>query len=300
METIGFIGLGTVGGVVAANILKAGCALTVHDVRTEAMKPLIDVGAESAASPADVARRCRIVFTSLPGPVEVAQVALGSSGIVHGVRDGSLYVDLSSTDPDLIRQIAGEFHRHGARVMDAPLIIGKRGLAAKSVQILASGGEEDFREIKPVLDGFSEPVIYAGALGNGTAIKLAHNLVRRGIGLAIGEGMVLGAKAGADPELLWNCMHWGLDAQLHQLRKNFSEIVFQGRYEAPAGFGIGLARKDVGLATELGRRLSVPMPIAALVEQAMIQAINRGWSAQGTLSLFRLQEEAAGIAVRKP
>ena len=184
--------------------------------------------------------------------------------------------------------------------MDAPLIIGKRGLAAKSVQILASGGEEDFREIKPVLDGFSERVIYAGALGNGTAIKLAHNLVRRGIGLAIGEGMVLGAKAGADPELLWDCMHWGLDAQLHQLRKNFSEIVFQGRYAAPAGFGIGLARKDVGLATELGRRLSVPMPIATLVEQAMIQAINRGWSAQGTLSLFRLQEEAAGIAVRKP
>jgi 3-hydroxyisobutyrate dehydrogenase len=300
METIGFIGLGTVGGVVASNIFKAGYPLAVYDVRSEAMQALVDAGAQSAASPAEVARRCRIVFTSLPGPVEVEEVALGSSGIVHGLCDGSLYVDLSSSDPDLIRRIAGEFRRCGARVMDAPLIIGKNGLAAGSVQVLASGGEDDFREIKPVLDCFSERAVYAGALGNGTAIKLAHNLVRRGIGLAIGEGIVLGAKAGADPELLWSCMHWGLDAQLHQLRKNFAETVFQGNYDAPAGFGIGLARKDVGLATELGRRLGAPMPIAALVEQTMIEAINRGWSAQGTLSLVRLQEEAAGIAVRKP
>ena len=90
METIGFIGLGTVGGMVAASILKAGYGLAVYDVRTEAMQPVIDVGAESAASPADVARRCRIVLTSLPGPAEVEQVALSSTGILHGVRHGSL------------------------------------------------------------------------------------------------------------------------------------------------------------------------------------------------------------------
>src|SRR5581483_1613703 len=265
METIGFIGLGTVGGTVAANILGAGHPMVVYDIRAEAMATLRARGAQPAASSAEVARRCRIVFTSLPGPAEIEQAALGSSGLVAGVGGGSLYVDLSSSDPELIRRIAGEFRGRGARAMDAPLIIGKNGLAQKSVQVLAC---------------CSERVIYAGSLGNGTAIKLAHNLVRRGIGLAIGEGVVLGAKAGVDAELLWDCMHWGLDAQLHQLRKNFPEIVFQGNYEAPAGFGIGLARKDVGLATELGRRLSVPMPVAALVEQALIQAINRGWGEQ--------------------
>jgi len=300
METIGFIGLGTVGGAVATNLLKAGYSMAVQDIRFEAVQALVARGAQTAASAAEVARRCRIVFTSLPGPAEVEQVALGARGLIHAVRDGSLYADLSSSDPELIRRIAREFRSRGARVMDAPLIIGKHGLANKSVQVLASGDEEDFQEIKPVLGGFSERVIYAGSLGNGTAIKLAHNLVRRGIGLAIGEGIVLGAKAGADPEILWDCMHWGLEAQLHQLRKNISDIVFLGQYEAPAGFGIGLARKDVRLATELGRRFSVPMPIAALVEQAMIEALNRGWSEQGTLSLFRLQEQAAGTVVRKP
>jgi 3-hydroxyisobutyrate dehydrogenase-like beta-hydroxyacid dehydrogenase len=94
-------------------------------------------------------------------------------------------------------------------------------------------------------------------------------------------------------------MHWGLDVQLHQLKETFSETVFKGNYEAPASFGIGLSRKDVGLATELGRQHNVPMPIAALVEQIMVQAINRGWAEQSTASLFRLEEEAAGIEVRK-
>jgi 3-hydroxyisobutyrate dehydrogenase len=153
--------------------------------------------------------------------------------------------------------------------------------------------------VKPLLDTFGDTVIYTGDLGTGTVIKLAHNLVRRGIGLAIGEGIVLGVKAGVDPQLLWDCMHWGLEVQLHQLVKTFSETVFKGNYEAPASFNIALSRKDVSLATDLGRQHNVPMPIAALVEQIMIQAVSRGWSDQSTASLFRLQEEAAGIEVRK-
>jgi len=182
--------------------------------------------------------------------------------------------------------------------MDAPLIVGKNGVANRSLQVLASGALEAYENVKSLLDTFGDTVVYAGELGTGTVMKLAHNLVRRGIGLAIGEGIVLGTKAGAEPQLLWDCMRWGLEVQLQQLGKTFSDTVFKGNYEAPASFGIGLSRKDVALATELGRQHDVPMPIAALVEQIMIQAIGRGWSEQSTLSLFRLQEDAAGIRVR--
>ena len=298
METIGFVGLGTIGGVIAGNIQKAGYSMMVHDIRPEAVQSLVERGARSAGSPAELARVSRVVFTSLPGPPEVEKVALGDNGLLHGVHDGSLYVDLSSSSPDLIRRIEADFGLRGARVMDAPLIVGKDGIANKSVEVLASGAVEVYQEVKPLLDTFADTVVYTGKLGTGTVIKLAHNLVRRGIGLAIGEGVVLGTKAGVDPELLWSCMHWGLDVQLHQLAKTFSETVFKGNYEAPANFGIGLSRKDVGLATELGRQHNVPMPIAALVEQIMVRAIGRGWSDQSTASLFRLQEEAAGIEVR--
>jgi 3-hydroxyisobutyrate dehydrogenase len=299
MESIGFIGLGTIGGVIAKNIQKAGYSMCIHDVRLAAVKPLVDGGARYATSPAEVARECGIVFTSLPGPLEVEQVALGPNGLVHGLHDGSIYVDLSSSSADLIRRIGAEFTSRGARVMDAPLIVGKNGIANRSVRVLASGAQATFNDVKHLFDAFSDTVVYTGELGTGTVIKLAHNLVRRGIGLAIGEGLVLGAKAGADPEMLWRCMHWGLDVQLQNLLKNFAETAFKGNYEARASFGIGLSRKDVGLATELGRQHNVPMPIAALVEQTMIHAINRGWSEQSTASLFRLQEEAAGIEVRE-
>ncbi len=299
METIGFIGLGTIGGVVAKNLQKAGYSMVVYDIVQSAARPLVESGARLAESAAEVARDCRIVFTSLPGPREVEAVALDSNGLVYGVGAGSIYVDLSSSSADLIRRIGDEFAPRGAQVMDAPLIVGKRGIANRSVQVLASGSAETYSAIKPLLDAFGDTVVYAGSLGSGTVIKLAHNLVRRGIGLAIGEGLVLGAKAGVDPELLWDCMHWGLDVQLGQLQKHIADTVFTGNYEVPAGFGIGLARKDVGLATDLGRQLNVPMPIAALVEQIMIHAISRGWSTQSTASLFRLQEEAAAIEVRK-
>lgn len=299
METVGFVGLGTIGGVVARNIQKAGYPMVVHDIVPDAARPLTEAGARLARSAAEVAQDCRIVFTSLPGPREVEAVALGADGLFHGAREGSIYVDLSSSSADLIRRIAAAFALRGGRVMDAPLIVGSKGIANRSVQVLASGGVEAYSEVKPLLDAFGDTVVYTGELGTGTVIKLAHNLVRRGIGLAIGEGLVLGAKAGVDPELLWDCMHWGLDVQLHQLKKHFADTIFTGNYDVPASFGIGLSRKDVGLATDLGRQLDVPMPIAALVEQIMVHAVNRGWSEQSTASLFRLQEEAAGVEVRK-
>jgi len=298
MEMLGFIGLGTIGGAIARNLQQAGYALMVHDIRPEAVQPLLEYEAKPAGSPAEVARYCRVVFTSLPGPPEVQEVAFGENGLLHGVHEGTIYIDLSSSSPELIRRIGAEFRYRGARVLDAPLIVGKNGVDNKSLQVLASGDLQIFEEMKSLLDIFADTVVYTGDLGTGTVIKLAHNLVRRGIGLAIGEGIVLGAKAGVNPQLLWDCMHWGLDVQLHQLKRTFSDTVFKGNFEATASFGIGLSRKDVGLAIELGRQHNAPMPIAALVEQMMIHAINRGWSDQSTASLFRLQEEAAGIEVR--
>jgi 3-hydroxyisobutyrate dehydrogenase len=298
METIGFVGLGTIGGAIAENLLRAGYPMMLYDIRPDALRHLVESGALGAGSPAQVAEHCKIVFSSLPGPPEVEAVALGDNGLLLGVRKGGIYVDLSSSSEDLIRRIAAAFRLRGAHVMDAPLIVGKNGVASRSLQVLASGARETYAQVKPLLDAFADTVVYTGELGSGTVIKLAHNLVRRGIGLAIGEGIVLGAKAGAEPQLLWDCMRWGLEVQLHQLGKTFSETVFKGNFEVPASFDLALSRKDVSLATQLGRQYDVPLPIAALVEQIMIQAIGRGWSEQSTASLFRLQEEAAGIEVR--
>lgn len=300
MAQLGFIGLGTIGSVIAGHLRRAGHELIVHDINPASTERLVANGASAVGSAGAVARNCDVIFSSLPGPNEVEEVALGANGLLSALRRGALYVDLSSSSADLIRKIAVTFAPVGVEVMDAPLIVGKQGIANKSVQVLASGSQQAFQRVKPMLDAFSDTVVYTGTLGTGTIIKLAHNLVRRGIGLAIGEGLALGAKAGADPELLWQCMHWGLEVQLQQMAENFGKTIFSGDFHKPASFGIGLSRKDVALATELGRQFSVPMPIAGLVEQYMILAVARGWSERSTASLFRLQEEAAGIEVRKP
>ena len=151
MEMIGFVGLGTIGGTVAVNLRQAGHPMMVYDIRPEAMQSLVNHGAQSAASPADVARHCPMIFTSLPGPPEVEHVALGPLGLLPAIHDGSLYVDLSSSDPGLIRRIENEFGPRGARVMDAPLIVGKNGIANRSVQVLAPDRRRPFMKLNRFL-----------------------------------------------------------------------------------------------------------------------------------------------------
>ena len=295
METIGFIGLGNMGGPIASHIGKAGYSLMVYDVREGATRPLLEQGAVLGATPAEVAAASDVIVTSLPSPREVEQVALGADGLIGGIGQGKAYIDLSSSHPNLIRKIDAAFRSQGTDVLDAPLIVGKTGIRERDVQVLASGDPDVYARMKPVLDAFSDTVVYTGPLGTGTYIKLAHNLVRRGIGLAIGEGLVLGAKAGVDPLTLWQCMHWGLDVQMNQLVDSFTKAI-AAPSEDPATFTLALSRKDVGLAMDVAREFDVPMPIAALVEQYMIQAMVRGWSQQSPATLLRLQEEAAGIS----
>ena len=124
MMKVGFVGLGTIGGAIARHIRQAGHPMVVHDIRSDAADRLVRLGAQCGGSPSEVARECGVIFTSLPGPREVEEVALGSGGLLHGVRDGTIYVDLSSSSADLIKKISAEFRMRGARVMDAPLIVG--------------------------------------------------------------------------------------------------------------------------------------------------------------------------------
>jgi 3-hydroxyisobutyrate dehydrogenase len=134
MDAVGFIGLGTIGAVAAKHIQQAGYPLMVRDLFPQAIQPLIEGGAHAGGLPAEIARNCRVVFTSLPGPREVEEVSLGPGGLFEGLHDATVYVDLSSSSPVLIRRIAAEFGPSGAQVMDTPLIVGKNGAAGITVR----------------------------------------------------------------------------------------------------------------------------------------------------------------------
>ena len=127
METVGFIGLGNMGGGMSANIQRAGYPMIVYDLREEAALPLLEGGARLANTPAEVAASSDVTFTSLPGPYEVEAVSTGAEGVLEGIKPGSVYIDLSSSRPTLIREIEPKFRAKGCHVLDAPVSGGKTG-----------------------------------------------------------------------------------------------------------------------------------------------------------------------------
>ncbi len=299
METIGFIGLGNMGSGMAGNIQKADYPMVVFDIRQEMTKSFIDNGARLATSPAEVASQCDVTFTSLPGPNEVEAVALGGQGVLEGIKPGAIYVDLSTSRPTLIREIEPKFRAKGAHVLDAPVSGGKTGAASGNLAVMVGGDRAIYDRIKPLLDSFGDKVFYAGGIGAGSVCKLVHNMIGHGIRQAIAEGLTLGVKAGVDAEAVWECVRRGALGRMSGLHGGIPATVFRGQFE-PASFALELSRKDILLATELGREYNVPMPVANLAEQIAIEGINRGWAKQDSSVTFQLQEEAAGVEVRAP
>ncbi|HEY7492478.1 MAG TPA: NAD(P)-dependent oxidoreductase [Candidatus Tectomicrobia bacterium] len=299
METVGFIGLGNMGSGMAGNIQKADYPLVVYDIRTASATPFLAQGARLAASPAEVVRLSDVTFTSLPGPPEVEAVALGAQGILEGIRPGSIYVDLSTSRPTLIRRLEPLFRDKGAHVLDAPVSGGKTGAATRNLAVMVGGERAIYERIKPILDAFGDKVFYAGSIGAGSVCKLMHNMISHGIRQAIAEGLTLGVKAGVEPEALWECIRRGSVGRMRLLHEGLVRTLFRGQFE-PASFALSLSLKDITLATELGREYYVPMPVANLVQQIVIEAMNRGWGDQDSNVACLLQEEAAGVQVRAP
>ena len=295
METVGFIGLGNMGGGMAGNIQKAGYQMVVHDINEGATRPFLEGGAHLASSPADVASQCDVTFTSLPGPREVEAVAVGLEGVLQGAKP--VYIDLSTSRPTLIRELEPKFREKGVHVLDAPVSGGKSGAQSRNLAVMVGGDREVFERVKPLLDAFGDKVFYAGEIGAGSVAKLVHNMIGHGVRQAIAEGMTLGVKAGVDTEALWQCIRRGSLGRMNVLHEGFVRTVFKGEYE-PAGFALSLARKDIGLATELAKEFDVPMPIANLSEQLAIQAMNRGWANHDSTVVVRLQEEMADVEIR--
>lgn len=298
METVGFIGLGNMGGPVAGHIHRAGYPLVVYDLRENTTRSLRDRGAIVAGSAAELAACSDIVITALPMPQDVERVACGANGIIEGIRQGSVYIDISTNPPALIRRLEPIFRAKGAFVMDAPVASGQPGAARGIHEIMAGGEQEIFERVKPVLAAFGDQILYAGPLGSGSICKLVHQMIGGAVSQAIAEGLSLGVKAGVDPKTVWDCVRRGMVGRMHVLHYQVPLNVFRGDFEN-ATFSLKLLRKDVALGTNLGRELNVPLPVINIVEQMLIEGINRGWGDQAAYTAtFQLQEEAAHVAIR--
>lgn len=298
MDTIGYIGVGKMGGPVAEHIQAAGYPMVIHDISDEAKAPFVARGAKVANSPADVARMSDVVFSALPTPQDVEEAALGPTGVIQGIRKGGVYIDISTGGPDLIRKIAVEFRKKDAWAIDAPVSIGQPGSAPGIHEIMVGAERAVFERMLPILRTYGDQIIHAGEVGAGCICKLVHQMIGCGVTQAIAEGLTLGVKAGVDVHTVWDSVRRGLVGRMQMMHEEIPTAVFPGKYE-PCVFTLTLLRKDLGLATALGRKHNVPLPVSNLVEQVVIEGINRGWgNGSGYVVTYQRQEEAAGVSLR--
>lgn len=295
-ETVGFIGLGTMGHSIAGNLQAGGASLVVNDIDPSRGDQLVERGAIWGGSAREVAERCDVVFTSLPGPTEVEQVALGPNGIVDGTHEGLAYFDLSTNSPTVIRRIDAELSPRGVDVFDAPVSGGPDGAVSGALAVWVGGDEAAFERWQPLLSTFSDEAHHIGPIGAGAVAKLVHNCSGYILQTALAETFTLGVKAGVEPDRLWEAVRHGALGRrrtFDSLARNF----LPGRFDPP-DFALSLAHKDVTLACRLGEELAVPMRLANLALQELTEAVGRGWGDLDSRSAMRLQEERAGVEVR--
>ncbi|HIC49349.1 MAG TPA: NAD(P)-dependent oxidoreductase [Dehalococcoidia bacterium] len=292
---VGFIGVGFMGQHMAKHILDGGHDLTIYDISETAAKDLVKAGAKWVSSPSEVATVSEVIFTSLPTPQDVEQVVLGEGGILAGALEGTTLFDLSTTDPETITRISNSAAQSGISVLDAPVSGGTVGAEQGTLCVMVGGEKNNYDKYKSVLDLIGNQVVYCGNLGAGAVCKIVNNLIGMTLGVVLSEAFSLGVKAGVDPMTLYNAvsMSSGETRQMH----TFPTGLFEGDFSP--GFKLDLGSKDVGLATDLGRSLRVPMDVSNLIHQKYVEAQNRGWGGQSTTAIAKLQEERAGVEIRK-
>jgi 3-hydroxyisobutyrate dehydrogenase-like beta-hydroxyacid dehydrogenase len=296
---VGFIGVGTMGRHMAANLLKAGHELIVHDVRREACEPHVKAGARWADSPRAVAEAAEVVFTSLPGPVEVEAVALDErAGLLSGLTAGKAFFDLSTNSPTVVRRIHDVFKARGVHMLDAPVSGGPRGAESRRLALWVGGDEAVFRRFKPVLDAIGDQPYYVGPIGAGSVAKLVHNCAGYMIQTALAEVFTMGVKAGVDPLAIFRAVRQGARGRSRTF-DSLAEQFLPNKFDPPS-FALRLAHKDVTLATALGREHRVPMRLANATLEEMTEALNRGWGERDSRVAMLLQEERAGVEIRVP
>jgi 3-hydroxyisobutyrate dehydrogenase len=292
---IGFIGLGTMGKNAAANILRKGFSLTVYDIRPEAVAALVEKGATGAGSPAEVLSASDVVVTMVFGPKEIEQVVRGPGGFLAGAPSGKVWIDMTTSSPFLMRELAAEFEAAGGQAVDAP-VTGSVDAAIRGDMPMFVGGQDDVIErVRPVIEAMGQ-LRKVGAYGNGYVAKLVNNQLWKIHAAAIGEAMVTAKLAGLDPLTWWEVMKGGA-ADSFVLSHDVPSI-FAGHYDP--SFPIALCLKDLSLIKELMDRVGTTNTLTEATHERFREAGRRYGTGAGEMTVCRVIEDDAGIDLRVP
>jgi 3-hydroxyisobutyrate dehydrogenase-like beta-hydroxyacid dehydrogenase len=290
---IGFVGLGMMGAGMASNLQKAGHELVVNDLSRQAASRHLANGATWAESPRAVALAVDVVFTSLPTPADVEKVGTGEDGLLSGFRKGAAWFDLSTNAVNVVRALHAQLAEHGVDFLDAPVSGGPRGANSGRLAIWVGGERAVFDKYKSALDAMGDAARYIGPIGAGTIAKLVHNAAGAAVNVVLAEVFTMGVKAGVEPLPLWQAIRQGAGGR-NRLFDRMADHFLTGSYD-PADFALRLLHKDVSLACQLARDVSVPMRLTNLAQLELTEALNRGWGSRDSRIGMLLQQERAGI-----
>ncbi|MEL7566682.1 MAG: NAD(P)-dependent oxidoreductase [Dehalobacterium sp.] len=292
---IGFIGLGAMGKPMAQNLLKANFDLTVYDVNRAAVEQLVEEGAKGAVSPKEVALASDVVITMLPNFQIVNSVMQGESGILAGAVQGMTLIDMSSVSPTQTREIAPIAKSQGVEYLDAPVSGGVSGAEKGTLTIMVGGPEDTVQKMMPVFQAMGKKIYHVGSVGSGDAMKIVNNLLL-GINMtAVAEALVLGVKAGLDPQMMREIIG-ASSGNSYALEAKMANFILKGNFEP--GFAIDLQYKDLDLAAQTGKDLGVPMLLGNLAQQIFEQARATGLGKKDISAVIQLWENMVNTKVR--
>lgn len=295
MKKIGFIGLGIMGKPMAKNLVKAGYDLTVFDINNSAVEELVAIGAVKGSSSKDVASKTEIILTMLPNSPHVKEVILGKDGVVYGVKQGSILVDMSSIAPLASQEVSKALSKAGVKMLDAPVSGGETKAVDGTLAFMVGGPEDVFNEMNEILSIMGGSVTHVGKIGSGNTTKLANQIIVALNIAAMSEAMVLATKAGVDPEKVFNAIKGGLAGSTVLNAK--MPLVLDGNFKP--GFRIELHIKDLQNALDTAHELGVPVPLSSNVMETMQALKVDGHAGDDHGGIIQFYEKLAKIEVRK-
>jgi 2-hydroxy-3-oxopropionate reductase len=286
-ERVGFIGLGIMGKPMARNLMDAGYALTVYNRSPEKAEELGEGGATVAASPKEAAEQSDITITMLPDSPQVREVVAGEEGVLEGIREGSLIVDMSTISPVVTEELAEAVRQKGASMLDAPVSGGDVGAIEGTLSIMVGGEEQDFERARPLFEAMGKTITHVGPVGAGQVTKAANQVVVALTIEAVSEALVLGSKGGVSPEKILDVLSGGLAGNkvMEVKREKFLSHTFE------PGFRSELHHKDLGIALAAGREYGVVLPVTAIVDQMLLSMRRKGWGGEDHSALLRVIED---------
>jgi 2-hydroxy-3-oxopropionate reductase len=271
-ERVGFIGLGIMGMPMARNLMEAGYELVLHNRSPEKAEELGKEGATVAATPREVAEKSDVVITMLPDSPQVREVVAGENGVLEGISEGALLIDMSTISPVVTEELAEALKEKGASMLDAPVSGGDVGAIEGTLSIMVGGEKEDFERARSLFEAMGKTITHVGPVGAGQVTKAANQVVVALTIEAVSEALVLGSAGGVSPEKILDVLSGGLAGNkvMEVKREKFLSHKFE-----PGG-KVEFHSKDLGIALAAGREYGVVLPVTAIVDQMFDSLMARG------------------------